>query len=56
MTRFIEYTDKSGVKALVNLNLVEYVVDRNKSILLTVGGETVHLSISYKTFKDWLNG
>lgn len=54
MTRFIEYTDKQGVKSLVNLSLVNSVIDRNKEIILSIGEGNITLAISYNTFKTWL--
>lgn len=54
MTRFIEYTDKQGCRLLVNLNLVNSVIDKNKEIIVSAGEEPVTLAISYNTFKTWI--
>lgn len=54
MCKFIEYTDKSGVRAIISLNSVERVIDNRKAIRVVLADEAVHLAISYDTFKAWL--
>lgn len=54
MTRFVEYRDKQGCRQLVNLGLVDYVIDLNKTIRVVIGEESFILPIAYTTFKEWL--
>lgn len=54
MTKYIEYTNKNGVRSLVNLSQVNSVIDRNKTIIVVVNDEQVELPISYDSFKAWV--
>lgn len=54
MCKFIEYTDKSGVRAIISLNSVERVIDNRKAIRVVLADDAVDLAISYDTFKSWL--
>lgn len=54
MMRFIELTDKSGRKLLVNLNAVRCIIDHNKTIGICMGDETITVSLSYSAFLSWL--
>ncbi len=54
MTKFIEYTDLIGHRVLVNVNGVKEVLDRNKTIVITLDNVKVQLPIAYTTFKYWL--
>lgn len=54
MTKYIEYTNKNGVRSLVNLSQVSSVIDRNKTVIVEVGDDNIELSISYDSFKAWV--
>lgn len=54
MNKFIEFTDKSDKRTLVNLNCIKKVIDRNKSIIVELGEESFELPLAYESFKTWI--
>ncbi len=53
MTQFIEFTDKGGIRKLLNFSAITEIISHNKTAEIhTVSGNVINLYVAFQTIKD----